>query len=265
MPSSAHIPALALFGLSFCTPAWTDNGIRTDRPDFVESSSVVGKGRVQIETGYGLERNTANGLKTTLSTTPTLLRFGMGETWELRLETDGRSRLKTIDHGTGARERDSGTQDAAIGMKWHMQDSGDDWKPAVAWLVHADLATGSRAFRGDGTRPSLRMVAEWDLANDWSVGIMPGVLWDKNANGKRYAAGIAAITLGKGWTDRLGTFLELAGQHITSVKNGGSQVTWDTGVTYLVMDDVQVDVSFSWGANRHTPDFAWGAGLSMRF
>ena len=81
-------------------------------------------------------------------------------------------------------------------------------------------------------RPSVRMVAEWELPSEWSLGVMPGVLWDENDNGERYTAGIAAITVGKGWTDRLRTFFELAGRELTSSKNGGSQVTWDTVRTY---------------------------------
>ena len=47
--------------------------ISTDRPDFVESSDVVGKGRFQLETGFSSERNKADGVKERLTTTPTLL------------------------------------------------------------------------------------------------------------------------------------------------------------------------------------------------
>ena len=72
----------------------------------------------------------------------------------------------------------------AIGIKWHAQD-GDaaNGIPAMSLLLHADLETGSRAFRGDGVRPSLRVVAEWELPSAWSIGVMPGVFVEKNEGG----------------------------------------------------------------------------------
>lgn len=240
--------------------------ISTDRPDFVESSSVVGKGRFQLETGFSVERNKADGVKDGLTSTPTLLRFGLGETWELRVETDGYSRLRSEDTTTGFTTREKGASDMALGIKWHTSD-GDEatHRPSTAWLFHADLDTGSRAFRGDGVRPSVRFVAEWDLPNDWSMGVMPGLFVEKNEDGDRYTGGIAAITFGKGWTDKLGTFFELAAQQLASKKNGGNVITYDMGATYKLSDDLQVDAGFSWGLNSNTPDFAWGVGVSVRF
>ncbi|RZL09034.1 MAG: transporter [Rubrivivax sp.] len=262
------LPAALAVAVSMAVPlaVHAEDGISTDRPDFVESSSVVGKGRFQLETGFGVERNKADGVKDRFTSTPTLLRFGLGDTWELRLETDGYSRLRSEDRNTGVTTRERGANDVALGIKWHTSD-GDQatHQPSTAWLFHADLDTGSAPFRGDGVRPSVRFVAEWDLPNDWSVGVMPGVFVEKNADGDRYTGGIAAITFGKGWTDQFGTYFEIAGQQLASKKNGGNVVTYDMGATYALTQDLQVDAGFSWGLNRNTPDFAWGVGVSVRF
>lgn len=264
-PIQQRACVMAALSTLLCLSAQADeDSIATDRPDFVESSSVVGKGRFQIETGFARESDSQGSVKTRASTTPTLLRWGLNDTWELRLETDGYARVRIDDRLANTHERISGMNDISLGAKWHMRD-GDAGTPAIAWLLHADIETGSRALRGDGVRPSLRMVAEWELPHDFSLGVMPGVLMDKNETGRRYTAAIAAITVGKGWTDRLRTFVELAGQQLTSERNGGSQITYDAGATYLVTRDVQVDVSMAWGANRHTPDFQWGLGLSVRY
>jgi hypothetical protein len=261
-----HVGALAALMGFFSTSAYSEEGaIATDRPDFVESSSVVGKGRFQIETGFALEHNRDGDIQTHTRTTPTLLRIGAGETWELRLETDGHSQITTANRVLASREHISGTNDVSIGAKWHMKDEDQAGCPAIAWLLHADLDTGSAELRGNGIRPSLRMVAEWELPHDMSLGIMPGVVVDKADDGRHFTAGIAAITVGKSWTDSFRTFVELAGQQLTSGRNGGSQLTYDAGATYLITKDVQADLSMSWGANRHTPDFQWGMGLSMRF
>ena len=252
--------------LALPVAAWSDEGISTDRPDFVESSSVVGAHRFQIETGFSSERDKSAGLKTTTRTTPTLLRIGMNDTLEFRIETDGATRVTTEDQALGTKLSERGYSDVSFGMKWHMRD-GDEKKgtPAIAWLAHLDVDTGSPAFRGQGLRPSLRMVAEWELPQDFSVGVMPGFVADRNEDGKRFVGGILAVTLGKGWGDKWHTFVEIAGQQLASKSNGGSVVTFDAGATYLLTESAQLDVSISRGLTSYTPDLQWGVGLSLRF
>jgi hypothetical protein len=261
-----RLVTLALPCLMSAPVARGADAISTDRPDFVESSDVVGKGRVQIETGFQSERDSVDGVKTRTRTTPTLLRIGMNDSLELRAESDGLTLARTADATLGASSNQRGWSDVALGLKWHVQD-GDEERgtPGMAWLAHADVDTGSPAFRGRGVRPSLRFVAEWDLPHQVSVGVMPGLVLDRNADDKRFVAGIFAVTVGKAWTPAWRTYVELAGQQLASKNNGGSVVTFDTGVTYLVSDAVQLDLSLSRGLTHESPDFAWGVGASIRF
>lgn len=162
---SSHVLAVWLVAASMAPQVVrADDGIDTDRPDTVESSEVVGKGRFQIETSIASERNHADGAKTRTYTTPTLLRYGVADNWELRLETDGATWAQATDDATLARHTERGFSDVSLGVKWHMQD-GDEagGRPSLGWLLHADVPSGTRAFHGSGVRPSLRFVAEWDL------------------------------------------------------------------------------------------------------
>jgi Putative MetA-pathway of phenol degradation len=256
----------ACAGLAGPLAAHAGDAIVTDRPDFVESSDVVGRGRLQIETGFVSERHEADGLKTRTLTTPTLLRMGVSETVELRVETDGFARSTTQDIASGTTQRERGFSDVSLGAKWHMQE-GDEAQgtPGIAWLLHVDVDSGSSAFRGQGLRPSLRAVAEWDLPQGFSVGVMPGLVADKNADGRRFVAGILAVTVGKSWTPEWHSFIELAGQQLASHRNGGSVVTLDAGLAYLVTESVQLDLAFARGLTSSSPDFQWGAGVSIRF
>ena len=112
-----------------------DDRIVTDRPDVVESSDVVGKGRFQIETSLDFERDRNAGVKTQTWTTPTLFRLGVSDNFELRVETDGRVRERT--EAVGVRDTQKGWADTAIGFKWHMQDGDENTgKPGIGWLVH---------------------------------------------------------------------------------------------------------------------------------
>jgi hypothetical protein len=256
----------ATMALSGCAPAFAadaEEALVTDRPDFVESARTVGKGRLQIETSIARERDADAGVKTTTYTTPTLIRFGIAPAWELRLESDAYTRQRTRDSNTFTTDLQTGASDVSLGAKWAMQE-GEGAVPAIGWLLHADLPSGSKAFRGEGVRPSLRAVFEWELPSDFSLGVMPGVVYDKSG-GDRFAAGILAVVVGREWTDRFRTFVEVAGRSIKSAAHGGSEVTYDIGAAYLLGKNVQIDTAASWGANRYTPDFAWTVGLSVRF
>lgn len=263
---TAGLPALGCLVLLATPPPARagEDSIATDRPDFVESSDVVGKGRFQLETSLAWERNRLGGSRSWVRSTPTLLRIGTGEDWELRFETDGALRQRISELGVTSRER--GWSDLSVGIKWHMTDGEEaTGKPGMAWLFHVDVDSGSAAFRGQGLRPSVRFVAEWDLPAGWSAGVMPGLYTDRNEAGKRYVGGILAAVLGKSLTDRLRGFVELSAQQIASSKNGGKLLTFDTGLAYLLADNMQVDFAVSRGLNKTSPDLSWTVGFSAKF
>lgn len=239
----------------------SEDPIATDRPDFVESSATVGLRRWQIETSMAWENDRDSGFKATAWSTPTLLRYGVADNWELRFETDGLidARLR----GPGLRLDENGMSDVSIGAKYHVPGSGEGG-PSMAWLFHLDLDSGSRAFRGDGVRPSVRMVAEWELGNDIGIGMMPGLIYD-NDGGDRFVAGIFGVVIGKGWTDRFRTFAEIALPQIARSDRGGTLATLDLGGAYLIGNNVQWDFAASLGLNDRTPDLGVTTGLSIRW
>lgn len=238
--------------------------IVTDRPDFVESSEVVGRGHFQVETSVAVERNNANGIKDRAVTTPTLLRFGISDTVELRLETDGRVVFRTDDAATATRSTQRGYADTSIGMKWHVQDAAGS-RPSVGVLAHVDLDSGSSEFRGNGARPSLRVAAEWDLPGEMSLGVMPGLVLDKNAAGQRFTSGVFGIVLGKALNDKVRTFAEIAMSQIARADNGGNVATFDFGLVRMLSDTWQIDTAFAKGLNNNTADWNWTVGLSAKF
>jgi hypothetical protein len=259
---AALLACLAIACAGTATAA--EDSLATDRPDFVESSAVVGKGVLQVETSLAYERDRRDGITTRTRTTPTLLRLGVADALELRLETDGFTRVTAGDGG--ARTSASGMSDTALGLKWHIRDGGETiGRPALALLAHLEANTGSSALRGSGVVPSLRLVAEWDLADDAAFGVMPGVAWQKDEAGARHWTGILAATYSRPIAERMRAFVELAGRELRAKRHGGNQVTFDTGITFAIDRDTQIDAAVVIGANRVTPDAALTAGYSRRF
>lgn len=259
IPSSLAAAILLGAAASACA---ADDTIATDRPDFVESSAVVGKQRLQIETSFALDRSNSRGASDVLRSTPTLVRFGVSDTVELRVETDGalRQRSRTADTGT-ARERGYG--DLSLGLKWHAMDAAGA-APAVALLLHADLSSGSAAFRAPGTRPSARLVAEWELPQGMSFGLMPGIGYEQHDGGRK-AFGMLGATIGKSFTERLRGFAEISSPRIIRSAYGGTEAIATTGLAYLLRRNLQIDTALSRGLNSRSPDLSLTVGVSVKF
>lgn len=241
-----------------------EEDIDTDRPDFVESPRVVGKGYFQIETSVARQTSRNDGVKTTITSTPTLFRFGIHDHWEARVETDGR--LWGRAESRGVTVTANGWADTSLGLKWQLQ-KGDETsgKPGIGLLFHADLDSGSSQYRGNGVRPSIRGVAEFEFAAEVALGIMPGLVFDKNAQDQRFTAGLLGIVLSKGWSEQWRSFVELSLPQIASAKNGGNIATLDAGAAYLLNKHTQIDFAVSRGLNKNTPDWSLGAGFSIKF
>jgi len=235
--------------------------LATDRPDFVESSQTVGAGYWQIESSVAFDRDDESGIRGESWSTPTLLRVGIGDRWEARFETDGwiESRIREA----GGRENSSGIADLAVGLKYALGDP-QGAGPAQAWLLHFDLPSGDREFRGEGVRPSLRWVGEWALPNEWSMGVMPGLIREDNGE-DTFVAGIFGAVVGKSWSPNFRSFLELALPQIADSKYGGTEAYLDLGSAWLLSPDLQLDTAISLGLNERSVDRALTVGLSVRW
>jgi len=236
--------------------------IATDRPDFVESSNVVGSGRLQVETSVLFERDRDGVGRTRTWSTPTLLRIGAGDSVELRIETDGRAVTEYSGAGQ-VRSTRSGWSDASFGVKWHVTD-GAGAQPSLGILLHADLDSGSTFLRGQGVRPSARIVGEWELPGNVSLGLMPGMGIERNDGGTRYRYGILGLVVGSELGQGVRGFVELAMPRIARVRDGGSQASLDLGAAWLLSDTLQLDAMLAHGLNRRTPDLAFTLGLSFK-
>lgn len=257
---------LAALGLACSTGlAYADEGeaINPDRPNVANSSQTVGDGRVQFEIGANWDRLHNDDLHVRTSSTPALLRFGLGDKAELRLESDGRSIEHNVDPVTAARTTSAGWNGMSIGFKWHFFD-GEGSHPSLGLLGKVTLPTGSLGLRGRGVLPQLQLAAEWDFPKDWSLALTQGVGKDWIDNGSRYNYGILAASVGKKFSERLQGFFEVAAPQIASRSHGGKQFQVDMGVSWLVNRDCQVDVMVVRGLNSNTPDLSLAFGVSVR-
>lgn len=127
----------------------TDVGeLVTDRPDFTESSMVVGPGMMQLETGSSLEFDgRGDGRSRTLTTPLALMRLGISRTVELRLSSDGD--IFTAFGQGSSRFSTNGFADVEVGAKWVFLDrKAQAFAMAVIPMVSVPVGT---AIASSGT------------------------------------------------------------------------------------------------------------------
>lgn len=226
-----------------------------DRPDFVEAADVIGRARVQLETSVaaawpGLDAPEGVGFSL-----PTLLRVGVGADLELRLETG----LIAVWTGSPGPE----LADISLGLKWRPWLSADG-SLAAAWLLAAELPTGTGAARGHGIRPQLLLSLEQDLA-PWSWGLMPGAGWQTDGEGRRYWVGILGAVVARELAAGHSVFAEFSVVEWAPERFGGADLRASGGWTMAIHDDLQVDAALSIGLTDAAPLLGGTIGVVRRF
>ena len=250
--------------LSFFAPsaqaADDEEEFSTDRPDFADSPDPVGVGRVQIETGLDYSYDRLDDGSQRAWSTPVMLRVGVARDLEVRIQTDGWQHVVT---GGSEPTHASGTGDLSLSTKWRLR-RGDEAGPGLALIGQLDMPAGQRELHGNSLRPSVRLTSEFDLGSDWSLGMMPGVIYDKDDLG-RFTAGFFGASLGKDFAGTLHAFVEFAAEQLAAQRHGGNQMTADTGMTWQLRPTAQLDFAVMRGLNRDTPDWQGTVGFSYRY
>ena len=192
--------------------------------------------------------------------------------WHASLGTPLRSAALAARATTGAdaaadpMQRSAGLADLSFGARWHvLQGDADSHVPCVSWLADVQPASGNSFLGGSALRPSMHLSAEWALTDDVSVGVMPGVAMDLDREGRRFANGTLAVTLGKEWTPGVRTFVDVARDRLTIEQGGGTSTTLDAGITVMTGASTQLDFALARGLTAAAPAFQAGVGVSSSF
>ena len=238
------------------------------RVDFLDSPAIIGLGQWQFDPVFPLLPEPH---------APAVSRFGSrfaaldvpvhgGQTMQLRAAAASPSVEPPLETANDRMRRLRGFSDVSLGAQWRVRGGDAGWLPHVAWLADVAATMGSPAFRDRNFRPSLRATAQWELPQQLSLGVMPGIYRDRGDDGKHYAAGVLAVTLGKSWTPRLQSFVELAGQCQSRMQADTSLLNVDTGVAFVASKTLQLDMvvsrSLSGNASQQTRG---GLSVSSRF
>ena len=211
--------------------------ITTDRPDQTESSLVLSLGHVQIETGIAIEDSRSN--------INTLFRIGIIDGIEMRLNSN-----YLINNNVSILKKSS-FSDFEIGAKFRILDKYNN-KTKIGFLTHLSIPSAPEIFSYNEYGILSRILISHDLKNDSQIGYNVGYNKYNNYDGDI----IYTISYGK----NLGSFrvfFELFGNE----SSNSSNLNFDSGITYLIDDDKQLDLSIGRGLNSDM--FYISAGFSI--
>ena len=259
--SAAALLLAAACGVAFGEPA-------AGRADFLDSPAVIGLGEWEFDPVFPLlpgphEHRVS---KFTSHFAALDVPVDARQTMQLRAAAASPAEEPPLETANDRLRRLRGFSDVSFGAQWRVRGGDAGWLPGVAWLADVETTMGSPAFRDRNFRPSLRATAQWELPQHLSVGVMPGVYRDRGDDGRHFAAGVLAVTLGKSWTPRLQSFVELAGQRLSRAQPDASLLNVDTGVAFVASKTLQVDMVVSRSlSGSASQQLRGGLSMSSRF
>lgn len=227
--------------------------IVTDRPDQTESSSTVPKESLQLETGFLFGSSKNNLITEQQILAPSILsRYGLTKGIELRLVTQ----IESVKNKQ-TQETNSGFSDLEVGAKVQLFKR-ETRVTEIAFLSHLVLPTGPKQLTNDKFGTINKLSISHQLTETVGMGYNVGYNYFGYGNGDL----TYSFALGIGLTDTLGIYFEPYGEVLDIETH---EASFDGGLTYLLKDNIQLDLSFGTGINHTMKYIALGfsANISM--
>ena len=220
---------LIIFSLSFAN---NFAQISTDRPDQTEGTHVLKNGDFQIESGW-----TFNSDGGSLNN---LLRIGTFKGIELRFSTN---LISGHEDMTGLFPS---LDNLEFGAKFKILDKKETLTK-ISFLSHLSLSTEYSDNSGGLLN---RILVSHELSESFELAYNLGYSkYFEQDNGLLVYSLVVAKSFGN-----LGAFVEIFGESYSS---------WDLGITYLIKDNLQADISYGQGINNELSYLSIGAAWNF--
>lgn len=251
------------YGTTFSGGPPVDDDLQTDRPDFVEASTTVGKGVLQIESGYTYIRNKDPGDDSVVhSAGEVLFRYGVLEDWlELRL---GVFPFSESQSATAPTIKTNGVEDLYLGVKLGLTPQEGIW-PEMALVPQMTVPTGHDSVTAGTCRAGINWLYGWDVTDFIAIGASTQfntAIDDGTA--KRYTRWNQAITINYNLAEKVGAYTEWFAFFPAGADTAQTEHYADGGITYRITPDMQFDVRAGIGLSDASADYFLGTGFSIR-
>jgi opacity protein-like surface antigen len=246
------------------TPASELRDMSTDRPDKTESPYTVDAGRFQLETDLvAYTHDSRDGVTTrAFDVTPFNLKVGLTGSTDVQFVYGAFSHVRTS--GGGARETEKGFGDLVVRLKHNLW--GNDGGPTALGLIpFVKLPTNNVESLNDDVEGGVIVPLAVDLGGGIGLGLMTEIDILRSESGSGYEPTfVNSATLSFELTQRLGLYVEALVERSTE-SSAETVVTLDSGLTYAVTDNLQLDAGANVGVTGAADDLNVFVGLSRRF
>jgi hypothetical protein len=259
---------LCLFAALWCSsaiagaaePVAPPDEITTDRPDYTESTDIVPRGLMQLESGLQTSSHRLDtGRALAVGAPFALMRLGLSERVELRFGSDGY--LRESRPAASGVDWHSGAADAAVGAKFKLLEERR-WLPALSVIGAVSLPVGSAYFSSAGRDPFVKLCFSKSLPRGLDMGVNANFRWNTGEEAEANERGLS-LTFGHKLGRSLRGFWEV--YQVTPIAaDEPDHVVGSTGISRLIGRNVQVDVAVGHTLAARTPSWTLGVGLSVR-
>ncbi len=242
--------------------------IETERHDFTQSPTTVGRGVAQLEGGYTyFYKDHHDEIEHSHTTPEMLVRVGLSDDIEFRVRWNYSWRFVDVADNLDSAE------DIRLSFKLGVTDQ-DCWVPNSALEVRFTAPAGGSAWSTERFEYGLDYIYEWEIAEGWDIfgstafssnglgdfGLLPEepasdwfMVWSQSAG---FDVDLSA---------RSTLYVEYFGLYSHALEDNFSIHMFNVGVDYYLTDDLVVDLRVGKGLSYDADDLFVGAGGAYRF
>jgi len=267
-PLLQFLDDLRCFPLGTCERDPYEERMETERHDFTQSTTTVGRGVVQLEAGYLYLYKEAHGEVEHAHVTPeTLLRIGLSDDIEFRVKWN-----YAWQFFEGELDRDS-----ALDMIWSVKLQVTDhcgWIPESALDIRSSVPTGGSDYTLGRVEAGFDYIYGWELNESWTLsgatGYLPSGLGDfsllpDEPESDHFTVISQSVALGTELTEKNTLYGEWFGLYSHGLEDNFSLGFFNIGVDHYFTDDFLIDFRVGVGLTEDSEDFFAGVGGGVRF
>ena len=185
--------------------------------------------------------------------TNTALRFGLTPLFEINSVLEYKTETT---HANDITTKTNGLSVAAVGMRYHLYTSRG-WIPNLGVLVRFKIPRSGGDYSTKYLAPRILFVASQSITKRLKLSTQFGIYWNGN---DKHPIGNYVINLSTPIGKKLSAFVENVGD----IQQGVLVSSIDTGISWLLRKDLQLDLYGGHGNNDGVKDYFVSMGIHWR-
>jgi hypothetical protein len=242
--------------------------METERHDYTQSTTTVGRGVVQLESGYlYLYKDEGGEIEHSHATPETTLRIGLSDDIEFRVRWNYVWKFFEEEF----------SEDGALDMIWSFKLQVTEqcgWVPESALEIRSSVPTGGSDFTLGRVEAGFDYIYGWKLSEKWTLygstaylpgGLGEGSLLPEEPESEHFTVVGQSLALGTELTERNTIYGEWFGLFSDGLEEDYSLSFLNVGIDHYFTDNFLIDFRLGVGLTEDSEDFFAGVGGGARF